>query len=218
MGMISTRVLLASAAVVLLLAGCSPTVAAPTPAPSETSEPTVSATPVVPVATSVLLSLDGLAVLDDTGATMESARFDEADTVLALITALTGSQPAVDETLFEHKGIRGYSWQDVRCSTRGQVAFCRWQAATLGGLPLATAQGIRVGSSRADVAALNPVDVSYDEDGDGVSDSFGLEPREVPGTQSLTFPGQVGTGFIGVRLQGDVVVSLRSPAGDFYDV
>ncbi|HEX7835525.1 MAG TPA: hypothetical protein VF479_08675, partial [Pseudolysinimonas sp.] len=97
-------------------------------------------------------------------------------------------------------------------------SWLRAEVSDLGGLPLQTTDGIQIGSTRAEVAALAPFDGAYDMDGDGTSDLFGLEQQTVPGTESLSFPGQPGTAFVEVQLDGDTVTVLRAPSNDYSDL
>jgi hypothetical protein len=199
----------------LLLAGCTPT-AEVASSPSATPEPTVTApeptpTPEVVEPASVVVSLDTLSIRDAAGVELDSASFTDTEGVLALLSELLGSTPVpVDH---RQHGM-SYDWSGVSFIEQYGAGVIEMTAPELGGLTTSTSQGIHIGSSRAEVEALVPWG-EFDLDGDGVSDWFYLEPREVPGTMSLDSPGQVGTAFIKVRLTGDVVTSLSSPANNF---
>ncbi|MEP6477958.1 MAG: hypothetical protein ABJB03_01090 [Rhodoglobus sp.] len=178
--------------------------------------PSVTASAAAPQPAVVVISLLGITVEDDAGATVESATFDDEQAMLALVTELEGSEPTLTD--LSGKGLTLYDWPGLRLGIQFNSSWLLSEQADLGGLPLRTEEGIGVGSSRADVAALNPFDYGADADGDGVSDGFGLDPQTVPDTESLSLPGQVGTAFIGVGLQGDTVTTLRSPSGDYLDI
>jgi hypothetical protein len=205
--------LLGLAALVLVLAGCAPgTPTTPTAAP----EPTVTEAP-EPVPTALVLSLDGLAIQDETGATLQSATFDDPDATLALLGELLGSTPTPTE--YPEFGSKTYEWPGVLFGVASEdFSWFRSEAADLGGLTLQTTDGIHLGSTRAEVTALSPFDLQYDMDGDGTSDLLGLEQETVPGTQSLNFPGQPGTAFVEVQLVSDAVTVLRAPSNDYSDV
>ncbi len=203
-------------ALVLTLAGCA-TAESPTPSPTAISTITPTPTPTVeaPRATSAVLSLDGLVILDQNSAELSSASFADPDSTLALVSELMGSTP---EPVDNRKFGMYYEWPDVAVIVNFGTTAIFIKSATLGGLPVATTEGIHVGSTRADVMALTYVDSPYDGDGDGKPDSLGIEPRTVPGTNSLTVPGQEGTDYIRVDFIGDAVTALYSPAGDWRDI
>jgi hypothetical protein len=206
--------LLGLAALVLLLAGCAP--GAPT-TPSATPEPTETVTPAPAEPATLVLSLDGLAVQDETGATLQSATFDDPDATLALLASVMGSTPTPNVN--PDFGTTTWEWPDVLFGKASDdFSWFRSEAAVLGGLTLQTTDGIHLGSTRAEVTALSPFDLAYDMDGDGTSDLLGLEQETVPGTQSLNFPGQPGTAFVEVQLVGDAVTVLRAPSNDYSDV
>ncbi len=205
-------------ALVLMLAGCA-TAESPTPAPTAiaSSTPTPTPTPTVeaPRATSAVLSLDGLVILDQNSAELRSASFADPDSTLALVSELMGSTPEpVDNRKF---GIN-YDWSTLRINVNFGTASIRLLSADIAGLPVSTSEGIHVGSTRDDVLALTHVDTTYDGDGDGKPDSMGIEPRPAPGTESLAHPGQEGTDFIVVSFTGDTVTGISSPGSDWSDI
>jgi hypothetical protein len=203
-------------ALALTLAGCAPSTpsgpgGSPEPSPSATS------TPEEPQAAAVILSLDGIEVQDDTGAALQSATFDDPDAVLALLGSVLGSTPTPTE--YPEFGSSTWEWPGVLFGRASDTfSWFRSEVADLGGLPLRTTDGIQIGSTRAEVLALAPFDGAYDMDGDGTSDLFGLEQQTAPGTESLSFPGQPGTDYVEVQLEGDAVSVLRAPSNDYSDV
>jgi hypothetical protein len=209
-----TTGLLGIAALVLAIAGCAP--GTPT-GPTAEPEPTVSSTPEPSGPAAVVLSLDGITVQDDAGTALESSTFDDPDATLALLSSLLGSTPTPTER--PEIGSTTWEWPGVLFGTTSdEFSWFRSEAADLGGVPLQTTDGIHLGSTRAEVEALSPFDLEYDMDGDGTSDLLGLEHETVPGTMSLSFPGQPGTAFVEVQLVGDSVNVLRSPSNDYSDV
>lgn len=144
-------------------------------------------------------------MVDSADAPLSSALFSDPDATIELLTQLAGVAPNVlDQKQFG----QAYQWADGFAVVNGGVINFRFTAPTFGGLAVGTSQGIRIGSTRAEVLALGPVETSYDGDGDGLPDSLGLEPRVVPGTQSLNTPGQEGVDYIDVGFAGDVVTSI----------
>ncbi|MDH6181749.1 hypothetical protein M2152_001931 [Microbacteriaceae bacterium SG_E_30_P1] len=202
--------LLAVAAAVLLLAGCTATEATPTPSTSATAQstpsPTPMATPEAPTASAIVLSLAGLAVVDSAGEAIREAAFTDPDGVLSLLDELNDTEPGVTD--FTPKGFTSYQWPDVAVNVWAADTSVVVTSATIAGLPVRTADGVHVGSTRADVTQLLVFDVGYDEDGDGTSDWFGLEPVTV----------DKGTEYIGVGITGDTVTKLRAPDSDFRDI
>lgn len=200
----------------LLLTGCaSGTVANPTPSPTETVTPTL--TPEAPAASGIIISLESVTVTDQDGEVMQAVPFTDPDAMIALVTDLTGgSAPTVED--FSPKGFQRYEWDGIVVIAYPASFRVTVTVPEIGGLPVSTADGIHVGSTRSELAALSPFDAGEDADGDGSSDTFGLEARQNPGHESLSFPGQPGTDFIGVSLKGDSVTQLTAPDSDYGDI
>jgi hypothetical protein len=210
--MTSRRDFVALAALVLVLAGCAPQVPAPTADPDPA--PSLSATPEPTETAALVLGLDDVAAVEETGDTATAA-FDDPQAVLDLIAGALGPAPAPDVTPFGDT----YVWPDgVKVTVRGPFSFVRFDVAEAGDFELRTTDGISVGSPRADVDALGPFLEDYDGDGDGHPDRVGLEQREEPGTESLSSPGAIGTSYVAVFFAGGTVTSLLSPSGDWRDV
>lgn len=198
----------------LFLAGC--TSGVPASAPSSASEsPSPTATPVV--ATSLVISLDEISVMNNDGSTGDSAPFSDGSAVLALLSRVLGSTPsparddAFGSTRYDWGGLLMYS---TDFDGTASVVFT---APELGGLALRTVEGIELGSTLAEVKAVASPGTEYAPA--GRSDAYyGLEARVHPGTDSLTFPGRVGMDYIGVALKDGVVISLAAPGGDWQDV
>lgn len=208
-----SRASVAVLAGVLLLSGCASgaEVAESTPTPTAT---TATPTPTAPTPALVVLSVDEISVLDSTGAPLTAAPYSDPDAVLALLGSLEGSTPdPVDNQKF---GMR-WEWPDLRL-TANYWAFVQVTGAQIAGLPVQTSQGIHVGSTREELAALDPHDWNSDADGDGVSDYYCLEARPEPGQVSLTDPAVEGITCVGVTLVGDSVVTISSMSTDWFDV
>lgn len=164
----------------------------------------------------LVLSLSSLAVLDQDGMPLQEIPFTDPDGMIGYFTGLFGADPVITD--LSPKGIMKYEWEGVRVSTRYSMANLSFSAPDIAGLPARTAEGVHVGSSRGDVLALPHYEGLYDADGNGSVDWFGLQPREAPGTESLTYPGQPGTEFVGIDLVGDTVSTISAPSNDFGDV
>lgn len=210
------RIVPLAAVLVLALAGCAPVagVGSPTTGPLPTTTATPGPTePATPPA--LVIGATGIDEVDASGSVIISAQYDDGQTVLDLVSDALGDPPAPKVTPFGDT----YTWPEgISVKLRGPDAWVRFDVATAGDFALRTSEGIQVGSSRADVTALPTFDDGHDGDGDGASDTLGLEPREEPGTASLVFPGKVGTTFINVFFSGDAVTALVAPAGDWMDV
>jgi hypothetical protein len=199
----------------LLLAGCS--TGDPAAAPTETPAPS-SATPTetpVPVEQSALvMDVSGLTLTDSSGASA-SALWTEGDAVIDLIVQVVGAEPSIEST---PKG-DFYEWPEgIRAYRLGTSAGVTFTAPEVNGYELRTLDGITVGSTRAEVAALDTFAIDYDGDGDGLPDSVGLGAVEEPGTESPGNPGVVGTSYVKVNFTGDVVSGIAAPAGDWTDL
>lgn len=111
---------------------------------------------------------------------------------------------------FDYDGIVVVSGPDGPADVRVTTAMFH-------GVPVATQEGIAVGSSRTEAMDAGARD-GFDEDGDGVADWLDLGSVEISGTQSLTNPGSVGIQFVRLGLDGDTVRELQAPADDFSDL
>lgn len=154
----------------------------------------------------------------------QSERFvyqDDGEALLALVEDLTGEpREGVDiEDPWGNGDVVGakYEWDEIVVSVLGERTSVSVSAAAVGGVPLATEEGVAVGATRDAVADAGGFDV-YDEDGDGVADEMAIGAVEVPGTESLANPGEVGVVYAMVRLENDTVFEIQSPGNDFSDV
>lgn len=194
---------LAAAVLSLTLAGCAPItiIVGPTgdPAPTETI-----ATPVPTEPEALVLGVHGLTYVDGDASTTDLATSRED--VAASIDLLTDLFGAPDEQTTEFGTY--YDWGAVSGSDSGWFNV-RFSAPDLDGIQLRTSQGIQVGAARSDVTALDPFD-------DG--EILGLEAEPEPDTESLSHPGDVGTSYIAVFFDGDTVIGLGAPAGDWRDL
>ncbi|WP_243227457.1 hypothetical protein [Microbacterium sp. CIAB417] len=119
----------------------------------------------------------------------------------------------------------GYNFQMQRFDYDGIVvvsgpdgpAHVAVTTAMFHGVPVATQEGISVGSTRAEAMDAGARD-GYDQNGDGIADWLDLGSVEISGTQSLVNPGSVGIQFVMLGLDGDTVRELQAPANDFSDL
>jgi hypothetical protein len=213
------RVLLAVGIIVasLSLVGCSP--GSPASAPS-TAAPSASVTaspsPVPAVATGLVVSLDQISVINNDGSTGATASFSSGSATLALLSDALGSTPTAERN--DTYGLTSYDWGALTLTVSDYTgaAFVSMTAAVLGGLTLRTPEGIHVGSTAVEFAAVASPGTQYPAAGAPVA--LGLEARPHPGTQSLAFPGRVGLDYIAVDLEGGLVARLRVPSGDWQDI
>ena len=214
--MSAPRLLAVLVAAGLLLAGCAdgpePT---PTPTPVASESPSPTPTAEESTASAIVVSLDSITVRDQNGVELRSATFDGPDATLALVSDLLGSTPEpVDNRQFG----MFYEWPEITVVVNFGTSSVTVSSPTVAGLPISTGQGIHVGSSRAEVEALAPFTGTYDGDGDGLPDILGLEQVAVPEFDSLTYPGQPGTAYIRVTVNGQEVTSIGGPSGDYLDI
>jgi len=199
---------------VALSACAAPAAAPPTVPESSTQTPTPTETPLPTEQAALVLGVAGVTAIDATGAS-EIIPYTAADALIELISRTAGATPEIEST---PKG-DVYRWsQDVSIFVLGTSATVRFGVADLNGTELRTADGIEVGSTRAEVDGLSPFLIDYDGDGDGLPDTLGLEPTPEPGTESLVVPGAVGTTYVVVIFSGDTVTGLAAPAGDWRDI
>lgn len=113
-----------------------------------------------------------------------------------------------------------YDWEGLRISvTAGGAgdAGVRVSAPEVDGVPVETEQGLAVGASRTDVVEAGGHDL-WDEDGDGIADYLGVGDEEVPGTTSLSRPGETGIRYVMVSIAADLVTHINSPANNYSDL
>ncbi|WP_019179477.1 hypothetical protein [Microbacterium yannicii] len=181
---------------------------APTPLDSDTS------------ADELVVTLDAIEYTHD-GRT-DVFTLDQAESLVALIEELTG-QPPAREDIEDPRGNgdlfgTSFTWADVTvASFDGGPTSVTFLSPAVGDADVITAEGIKVGSTRAEVIAAGGWGEG-DSDGDGVVDTVNLGMRAVPGTDSLSRPGEVGAEFIGLSLTGDEVDRMWTPSNDFTDL
>lgn len=205
-------------AAALLLTGCAPVVA-PEAAPSgsaaaETSTPTPTPTPVG----ELVIGIDEV-TYEHAGATQEFPFMDDGEELLALVEELTGQLRQGEEIEGPYGGEWGtaYKWDEISIIVAGDQTRVSVAAPSVGGVPVVTPEGLSVGSGRNEVVAAGGRD-GWDADEDGVADYMDLGEQQVPDTQSLSRPGEVGILFVTVELDDDVVVEIQAPANDFSDI
>ena len=210
------------AATALVLSGCAAEVPAPatTTSSSPAAQPSATPTPTPTPAGAIALGIEGLTFTH--GGASVTFSFDDPEPLLAFVEQLTG-QPGASEH-FEDPWGNGdtwgtlYTWDDIKVYVlKDGPANVTVLATTVGGIPVRTASGITVGSTRDAVLATGGWD-DGDADGDGLADYLGMEGQEVEGVESLSRPGEPGREFIVVKLDGDVVTELQSPSNDFSDI
>jgi hypothetical protein len=211
-----------------LLTGCASTASTnPTgtpSAPAATDGPTPDATPAPATAPAsdneLIVTLDAVEYRQD-GRT-EVVTFDEPGALVALIEQLAG-QPPTEKDIEDPWGngdVYGthFTWTSVSISSFDQgPTTVTFLSPTLGDVDVTTAEGIAVGATREEVIAAGGWG-EWDGDGDGLADSIKLGMREVPETNSLSRPGEVGAEFINLSLSGDTVDRISSPSNDFSDL
>ncbi|WP_120493265.1 hypothetical protein [Microbacterium phyllosphaerae] len=211
----------ALATAVVFLVACTPEASpgSSTPTPSATASPSPTASPAAPGRLVILL--DGIEFVhgDDT----ESAAFDDAAAVLALLEEATGDLPEpreLEDLPGYEMNLVSYDWEGLTLVTdaggtgHANVAV---SAAELDGTPVSTGEGLSVGASRSDVVNAGGWDI-WDENGDGIADYLGVGDQEVPGTTSLSRPGEVGIQYVMFSLTDDLVTRITAPANDYSDL
>lgn len=211
---------LALAGAALLLAGC----ASARPAAEPTSEPSSapsSPTPTPTVESRIVVSLDGIAVTDETGT--HDAAFDDADAVLDLLEDTTGElpQPEKVETFPGYDfSFVNYKWDGLWVLTdteHERSASVAITGASVGGVAITTADGLSVGSTRAELLDAGAWALDDTED-PATTEFLGLGGREAPGTESLSRPGSPGIIYTLFWFDGDTVKQIQVPSNDYSDI
>lgn len=151
------------------------------------------------------------------GSIGDTARFSDGPATVALISRILGSTPTPQHD--DVYGFTGYQWNGVSVSldtNTGDSAGVGFTVARIGSINLSTAEGITIGSTVADVRKIASPGTEWVSD--SKHSSFGLEARTHPGTESLTYPGRVGTDYIDVQLRGGVVTDIGTPGSDWKDL
>lgn len=205
---------------VLLVSGCSasaPTAAEPSAsieAPAATPTPTPTPTP----ADALVISLDG--VRHDSGSEQTLYALDDGAALVSFFDELTGTAATGTEVEGPYGGLWAvrYDWPGLRVFVPEEgPASMSITAASVGGLPVTFDGGLSIGSTREAAVAAGAWDV-WDSDGDGVADQLGLGGEEVPGTESLSRPGQVGILYTLLLIDDDAVAEVQLPGNDFSDI
>ncbi|GGH38632.1 hypothetical protein [Microbacterium album] len=180
-----------------------------------------SGTPTPPSSTAdatLIVSLDTLQYAD--GSATRGIDFADGADVVSFFESLTGQTPEVEEVKEPYGDAVWYRLSHFDGVSVGVYetghSFLTIDSASVAGVPLRTQSGLTVGASRQDVLAAGGWD-EWDQDGDGVADYLGAEPRNVEGTQSLTRPGEGGREYFLFVLDGDVVTQIQW-GNDFSDV
>lgn len=208
------------AATTVILAGCAggaPTTDPPEPPASETPP----AAPTPDVEAHLVVAIDGITYVDESGT--QTAAYDDGDAVLALLESATGDLPDPEPV----EGMPGYEsereryswdglWVSVDVNLDGSLSLAV-TGAEVDGIPVATEEGLSVGSTRQELMDADAWTLTDQEDA-ATAEYLGVGGEEVPGTQSLSRPGQVGILFVLHHLDGDVVKQIQVPADDFSDL
>lgn len=203
------------------LSGCAATPAAPVPTvPTGIAGTATDATPTPePEPARLVIGIQAIGYEHD-GQT-QVVSYTELVDLQILLRSISEQDPV--QTPIDD--LPGYSFQMQRFDYDGIVvvsgpdgpAHVAVTTANFHGVPVATQEGVTVGSTRTEAMDAGARD-GFDENGDGVADWLDLGSVEISGTQSLTNPGSVGIQFVRLGLDGDTVRELQAPADDFSDL
>lgn len=205
----------------LLLSGCAVGVPRALESPEPTTpSPTASATSAS--AGEVVLALDSISYAHD--GTTEVVSLENGDEILDLLQRLTGVMPeGIDlegpEPAYDWAAT-SYDWgvlEIIVSNDDRRVTNVSVRTPELDGVPIRTAEGLAVGSTRAELEAANAAGV-WDEDGDGIDDQLSAGARAVQGTESLADPGAVGAEYFVFVMGGDTVTEISFPGNDYSDI
>lgn len=210
--------LLAAASAVLLLTGC--TSAPSTGTPSAEPSPTSTQTPAVDEG-HLVVALDALTFTDATGS--ETAPYADPAAVIALLEKATGEQAAreaVENPPGYEMNLEKHTWEGLFLTASADgtgSASIGVTADEVAGIPVATAEGLAPGATREELLDAGAWTLVDTEDA-ATAAHLGLGGAEVPGTVSLTHPGEVGKIFVLFVLEGDTVTQVQMPSNDFSDL
>ncbi len=218
------RLGIAALAAAVLLAGVT-ACAAEAPAPPTSSEPTITATatPQQTAPAQVVVTAEGLSLLDDTGATVGNIVYagDALDAV-AQLTAFFG-EPATEVpypgAIEETPGI-DHTWGGFAYRVSDHAAGSEWYnqsvrvtSGEIGEITVRTGSGLRIGSPRTDVEAQA---AEPGQSFDGETFYTGLEPYDRPDSTHPLFPGDlIDSILVVVAGDTDVVTLLLAPSRNY---
>ena len=170
-----------------------------------------------PAPAAIVVSVDGLELVDEQGTVLGSAEFADGAGVVEFLGDAVGSTPEGEENT-EGYPITSYDWGEVtlRVVDDGAASIVA-SSATIEGLEIRTTEGVGVGSSREAAVDAGAEEVFY-ADGSLQPDLLRLQVRDAPGTDSLENPGTTGVDFVLLVLEGGDVVRIFSPSSDYGDL
>lgn len=193
--------------------------AGPSTSPTAKPAPTPSAT--AEIEPQIVVSLDGIAVIDESGT--RNADFADPDAVLNLVGEVAGTLPEpekVEDPPGYEYGLVNYTWDGLKVFTDTEhedPASVAITAPSLNGVPILTEEGVAVGSTREEIIEAGAWPLVDAED-PHTAEFVGLGGRQVPGAESLNRPGSVGIIFTLFWFDGDVVKEIQVPSNDFSDI
>lgn len=203
----------------LVLTGCSATGAPVTePTRSATADPTQTPTPTPTEQARLIVTVEGFEFEHDGQA--DAYSFAEPASMLGVLEELIGDAASTEEVDDPYGGDWGmrYEWDGVSLMVPDEgPASIQVSVAAIADVDIVTLEGLAVGAEREAAVAAGAWD-EYDEDSDGVADYLGLGGTEVPGTQSLSRPGEVGIVYVVLVMDADLVKEIHSPGNDFSDI
>lgn len=140
-------------------------------------------------------------------------QFDDTNEVVTFLGALAGASAALSD--LENAQGTHYTW-DGFSVTVFEGGWCHvWlETSQIGQARIETAEGIAVGSTRDEAVAAGAQD-GGDTDGDGVADWLRIGSREVPGTEVQGSPGTVGSEYVMLTVEDNVITEIFSPSNNF---
>ncbi|WP_067249174.1 hypothetical protein [Microbacterium resistens] len=221
---LSLLVPLALAAV--LLAGCAPSAAGPTPSTSPTTgtgaDPSPAPTPEeTPETSALVLSLDTLSAVSADGAVLTSAPLSDAAAVTSVLTDHLGEPTAT--TRDDRYGFTSTKWGEaviVGTADQSSDASVSFRAAEIDALALRSSDGASVGMTGDEVAATGAsLDSTWSDDANGRNhEVFVSQRKAIDGTSSLVHPGETGSVFVSYDVVNSVLESISAPGNDFSDL
>jgi hypothetical protein len=176
------------------------------PDPAPTTVVTATATP---VAETLIVSVEGIEVLDGAGSVLDAAEFDDGAAVLEVLSATLGETP--DPTSNPNLSTKTYDWRQIAITVVDGGPATMWIFSDeIAGIDVHTEEGIGIGSSKQEAIDAGAMPQAF-------PDQLRFQIREVPGTTSLETSG-IGVKFIWLLLTGEQVTRMIVPSNDYSDL
>jgi hypothetical protein len=213
--------LLLTALLAFAFVGCTASPVPDPPSPSVTSDaaartatPTPSSTPTpAPTAArraAIVVSVDGLTVVDADGATIEDLPYSDGHAIVDFFTAELGPQPETTPSP-KYPSLVQRRWEHVVVSGSPDHRVSVWfDSPQVNDLTVRTASGITIGTTRTGALAAGAVEDPYD--------GLRFDVQDAPGTKALGATDEVGVNYVRLAIDADLVSNISAPGNNYSDL